>query len=85
MLSVQRLELALFLNEQSLSDIANSINMPEDDILNNIKKHDIDTCKILSHKLNTDYRWLMGQNVPMNEFIKKYGIKLLEDTYLDWI
>ncbi len=80
MLSVQRLDFALFLNEQSLSDLAKNINIPENEILSS-GKHDIDICKKIAKALNVDYRWLMGADIPMNEFIGEVGIQLLEDAY----
>ena len=79
---MERLEFALFLNEQSLSDLAKNINIPENEILNS-KKHYIDICKKIAKALNVDYRWLMGADIPMNEFIGEVGIQLLEDAYRD--
>lgn len=83
MLSIKRLKFGLFLNEQTINEISKKINMSEDEILYKIKEHDIVTCKKVANEMNVDYRWLMGADIPMNEFIGEVGIQLLEDAYRD--
>ncbi len=82
MLSIERLKFGLFINQQSLSEISNKINIPEDTILLNIKHRDLKTCKQVASVMSVDYRWLMGRkDVPMNKFFAENGAKILNDLY----
>lgn len=82
MLSIERLKFGLFINQQSLSEISNKINIPEDTILLNIKHRNLKTCKQVASVMGVNYLWLMGRkDVPMNKFFAENGAKILNDLY----